>query len=76
MFASRRGITGHHANPWVMVDDGTATERHGEVYGVALAWSGSWRLTAHAARSTGRLTVSGGFGQDGRRRTASAPASR
>ncbi|WIY00048.1 alpha-galactosidase [Amycolatopsis mongoliensis] len=63
-FASRRGITGHHANPWVMVDDGTATERHGEVYGVALAWSGSWRLTVTRS-STGRLTVCGGFGQDG-----------
>ncbi|MFI5589844.1 alpha-galactosidase [Amycolatopsis sp. NPDC051758] len=64
VFASRRGITGHHANPWVMVDDGTATEHHGDVYGVALAWSGSWRLTT--TRSfTGRLTVSGGFGQDG-----------
>jgi alpha-galactosidase len=47
-----------------MVDDGTATERHGEVYGVALAWSGSWRLTVTRS-STGRLTVSGGFGQDG-----------
>ncbi|WP_410673591.1 alpha-galactosidase [Amycolatopsis sp. cmx-4-68] len=64
VFASRRGITSHHANPWVMVDDGTATERHGEVYGVALAWSGSWRLTTTRS-STGRLTVSGGFGQDG-----------
>ncbi|WP_103342151.1 alpha-galactosidase [Amycolatopsis sp. CA-126428] len=63
-FGSRHGITGHHANPWVMVDDGTATERHGEVYGVALAWSGSWRLTTTRS-STGRLTVSGGFGQDG-----------
>ncbi|OXM69357.1 alpha-galactosidase [Amycolatopsis vastitatis] len=63
-FASRRGITSHHANPWVMVDDGTATERHGEVYGVALAWSGSWRLTTTRS-STGRLTVSGGFGQEG-----------
>ncbi|WP_410571103.1 alpha-galactosidase [Amycolatopsis sp. cmx-4-61] len=64
VFGSRRGITSHHANPWVMVDDGTATERHGEVYGVALAWSGSWRLTTTRS-STGRLTVSGGFGQDG-----------
>ncbi|MEV6824232.1 alpha-galactosidase [Amycolatopsis sp. NPDC051102] len=64
VFGSRRGITSHHANPWVMVDDGTATERHGEVYGVALAWSGSWRLTTTRA-STGRLTVSSGFGQNG-----------
>ncbi|GAA4534201.1 alpha-galactosidase [Amycolatopsis samaneae] len=64
VLASRRGITGHHANPWVMVDDGSATERHGEVYGAALAWSGSWRITTTRS-ATGRVTVSGGFGQDG-----------
>ncbi len=63
-FASRRGITGHHANPWVMLDDGEATERHGEVYSAALAWSGSWRITTTRS-STGRLTVTGGSGQDG-----------
>src|SRR5213082_2109180 len=64
VFASRRGVTGHHANPWVMIDDGAATEDHGEIYGFALAWSGSWRITTTRS-STGRLTVSGGFGQDG-----------
>ncbi|OLZ49608.1 alpha-galactosidase [Amycolatopsis keratiniphila] len=63
-FGSRRGITSHHANPWVMLDDGEATERHGEVYSAALAWSGSWRITTTRS-STGRLTVTGGFGQDG-----------
>ena len=43
---SRRGITSHHANPWFAVDDGTATEEHGDVYSAALHWSGSWRLLA------------------------------
>jgi alpha-galactosidase len=43
---SRRGITGHHANPWFAIDDGTATEERGEVYSAALHWSGSWRLLA------------------------------
>ena len=43
---SRRGITSHYANPWFVIDDGTATEEHGEVYSAALHWSGSWRLLA------------------------------
>ncbi|WP_410657920.1 alpha-galactosidase [Amycolatopsis sp. lyj-112] len=63
-FGSRRGITSHHANPWVMLDDGETTERHGEVFSAALAWSGSWRITTTRS-STGRLTVTGGSGQDG-----------
>ena len=29
VLTSRRGITSHHANPWVMVDAGEATEDHG-----------------------------------------------
>ncbi|MEV0621431.1 alpha-galactosidase [Nonomuraea sp. NPDC050404] len=43
---SRRGITGHHANPWFAIDDGTATEEHGRVHSATLHWSGSWRLLA------------------------------
>ncbi|WP_406053613.1 alpha-galactosidase [Kribbella sp. NBC_00889] len=43
---SRRGITSHHVNPWFAIDDGSATEEHGEVYSAALHWSGSWRLLA------------------------------
>nr|WSX75461.1 alpha-galactosidase [Streptomyces sp. NBC_00899] len=61
---SRHGITGHHANPWVMLDDGTATEERGEVWGVALAWSGTWRLTAQR-RFENRVSVTAGFGHDG-----------
>ena len=44
VLGSRHGVTGHQDGPWAMIDDGTATEEHGAVYGVALAWSGSWQL--------------------------------
>lgn len=33
-------------NPWLMLDDGRATEETGAVCGVALAWSGSFALSA------------------------------
>ena len=64
VFTSRRGITSHHANPWVMVDDGSATEEHGEVWGVALAWSGTWRMTVQRTPLS-RTSVTTGFGHDG-----------
>jgi alpha-galactosidase len=60
---SRRGITSHHANPWAMIDDGTAGEDHGEVYACALAWSGSWRLTVQRL-PTERVSISAGFGHE------------
>lgn len=63
VLTSRRGITSHQANPWVMIDDGTAGEEHGAVYSCALAWSGSWRLTVQRA-PTERVSVSAGFGHD------------
>lgn len=40
---SRRGFTGHHHLPWVAIDDGNATEEHGDVWVATLAWSGSWQ---------------------------------
>ncbi|MEV0384358.1 alpha-galactosidase [Nonomuraea sp. NPDC050643] len=69
-FTSRQGITGHMSNPWVMIDEGAATEEHGEVWGVALAWSGSWRVTS-THRPEGGACVSAGFGHDGLRWTLS-----
>ena len=65
-FTSRSGSTGHRSNPWIMIDDGRATEEHGDVWSVALAWSGSWRLTAQH-RAEGDVTVTAGFGHDGPR---------
>lgn len=64
VFSSRRGITSHQANPWVMIDSGSATESVGEVWSAALAWSGSWRITVQHSAS-GRASVSGGFGHEG-----------
>jgi len=47
---SRRGTTGHQANPWFAVSrleptGLTPSETNGEVWFGALAWSGSWRFT-------------------------------
>ncbi|SCG77018.1 alpha-galactosidase [Micromonospora inositola] len=64
VFTSRRGMTSHHANPWLAVDDGTAGEEHGEVWSTALAWSGSWRIALHRD-PVGRTTWTGGFGHEG-----------
>jgi alpha-galactosidase len=64
VFTSRRGVTSHHANPWLALDDGTADEEHGEVWSTALAWSGSWRVTLHRD-PTGRASWTGGFGHEG-----------
>jgi alpha-galactosidase len=66
---SRRGTTGHQANPWFAIsrDSGQLTtepiaaeEQRGEVWFGALAWSGSWRITVeHTQRDAVRVT--GGF---------------
>ncbi|MFE7583922.1 alpha-galactosidase [Streptomyces gardneri] len=64
VLTSRRGVTSHHANPWLALDDGTAGEEDGEVWSTALAWSGSWRITVHRD-PVGRTTWTGGFGHEG-----------
>ncbi|MFJ9963211.1 alpha-galactosidase [Streptomyces avermitilis] len=64
VLTSRRGITSHHTNPWLMVDSGEATEDHGRVWSAALAWSGSWRITTQRTPD-GRTGFTGGVGHDG-----------
>ena len=64
VLTSRRGYTGHHANPWLMLDEGDATESRGRVWSAALAWSGSWRITAQRTPD-GRAGFTGGVGHDG-----------
>ncbi|GGM18604.1 alpha-galactosidase [Streptomyces fumigatiscleroticus] len=64
VLTSRRGITSHHAGPWVMLDDGDAGEEHGRVWSAALAWSGSWRITLQRTHD-GRAGFTGGVGHDG-----------
>ncbi|WP_432018401.1 alpha-galactosidase [Streptomyces sp. 1222.5] len=62
VIGSRRGHTGHQHLPWVALDT-DATEEHGEVYGCALGWSGSWRI-AVAQLPDGRVQITGGAGYD------------
>ncbi|HKV25338.1 MAG TPA: alpha-galactosidase [Candidatus Acidoferrum sp.] len=66
---SRRGTTGHQANPWFAIsrdDSHTSTgpfaagEEHGEVWFGALAWSGSWRITVEKTQRD-EIRVTGGF---------------
>ncbi|MCJ1676148.1 alpha-galactosidase [Streptomyces sp. APSN-46.1] len=64
VLTSRRGVTGHDTNPWVMLDAGDATEDTGEVWSSALAWSGSWHFTAWRAQDD-QVRWSGGAGHDG-----------
>jgi alpha-galactosidase len=66
---SRRGSTGHQANPWFAISrDGSqkaegpiaADEEYGEVWFGALAWSGSWRITVEETQLDS-VRVTGGF---------------
>jgi len=57
---SRRGSTGHQANPWFAIQAGDADEDHGGVWFGALAWSGSWRITVEQDQLDA-VRVTGGF---------------
>jgi alpha-galactosidase len=57
---SRRGSTGHQANPWFAIQAGDANEDHGSVWFGALGWSGSWRITVEQDQLDS-IRVTGGF---------------
>jgi len=57
---SRRGSTGHQANPWFALQAGESDENHGEVWFGALGWSGSWRITVEKDQLDA-VRVTGGF---------------
>jgi len=57
---SRRGTTGHQANPWFALQAGDTSEDHGDVWFGALAWSGSWRITIEKDQ-VDAIRVTGGF---------------
>jgi alpha-galactosidase len=57
---SRRGSTGHQANPWFAIQAGEPNEEQGEVWFGALAWSGSWRITVEQDQLDA-VRVTGGF---------------
>ncbi|MEU8233285.1 alpha-galactosidase [Actinoplanes sp. NPDC048967] len=58
---SRRGVTRQEVNPWLIVDRADASEEHGQVWSVALAWSGNWRITTRRTLA-GHVTISAGSG--------------
>ncbi|MFF0201412.1 alpha-galactosidase [Streptomyces sp. NPDC005017] len=64
VLGSRRGHTSHHANPWVSLDPGDTGEEHGDVWTVALAASGSWRITAQRTAAE-QVSVAVGEGHEG-----------
>jgi len=58
---SRRGSTGHQANPWFALQAGDVPDENaGEVWFGALAWSGSWRFTVEQDQLDA-VRVTGGF---------------
>jgi alpha-galactosidase len=57
---SRRGSTGHQANPWFAIQAGDPDENHGEVWFGALGWSGSWRIVVERDQLDA-VRVTGGY---------------
>ena len=58
---SRRGSTGHQANPWFAVGRmGQSTETSGPVWFGDLGWSGSWRMTVERT-SLDNVRVTAGY---------------
>jgi alpha-galactosidase len=58
---SRRGSTGHQANPWFALEGpDAADENHGPVYFGEIGWSGSWRITMEQS-SFHQVRITGGY---------------
>jgi alpha-galactosidase len=57
---SRRGSTGHQANPWFALTAEPSQEESGEVWFGELAWSGSWRIVVERD-PLDQVRVTGGF---------------
>ena len=60
VIGSRRGTTGHEANPWFAISRGEAREDHGPVWFGALAWSGSWQIGVDQ-NPRGDVRIVGGY---------------
>jgi alpha-galactosidase len=55
---SRTGTSGHRGTPWIAIHEG-ASETAGEVWSVALAYTGSWRITTQRSDDSGLHVVAG-----------------
>jgi alpha-galactosidase len=60
---SRQGVTGLAFSPVVAIESSVAGREH-EAYGVALEWSGSWRLQVESSIVGDRMRVSCGIDDD------------
>jgi alpha-galactosidase len=56
---SRRGIPGHAFQPWLAIDGGAGDE-HGEIWSVAVAHGGSWKIVAEES-GDGHMHVTAGI---------------
>ena len=59
VLGSRQGITSHVYSPVIALQS-RGDEDDGEAYGIALAWSGSWRMAVDAVPFRDVVRVSGG----------------
>jgi alpha-galactosidase len=59
VFESRKGLTGHHGQPWVTLDSGDGRS-DGEAWSVALEWSGSWKVAVQHP-GEGAVSVTAGI---------------
>ncbi|MDO5455407.1 MAG: alpha-galactosidase [Eubacteriales bacterium] len=62
-FASKRGMSSHHHNPFVILCDHEATEDYGSCYGVMLMYSGNHK-TEIEMDETGCVRVLSGINED------------
>lgn len=63
---TRTGTSGHRGTPWLALHD-QATEESGEVWSVALAYSGSWQIVTQASDDGGVHVVTGPADEEYRR---------
>ena len=63
-FESRRGMSSHQSNPFIILCDPAATERQGECWGIMLMYSGN-HLEEISADQTGSVRVVSGIHPEG-----------
>lgn len=60
---SNCGSSSHYANPFMILAEHTATEHSGEAFGIALAYSGNHRMSAHLSKYN-VVNLGGGISPD------------
>jgi alpha-galactosidase len=55
--ATRSGTSGYDACPFLMNDDGSATEQRGDVFFGSVQWSGNWKMIVEKTRFAASIAV-------------------